>query len=615
MKKFLSALLALSMLACMLAGSVFATGDEDITNKFTDPYFLQAVLNAIDTNSDGRITKAEAEATTVLRLVSDRYDSFDGLEYFTNVETFILNTYTSESSAATSLNVSHMTELTTLICTIDDLTELIVTGCTKLEILDCTFNKLQTLDLSGLSNLTYLNICYNPIASIDISHCPKLDMLVARTTNITELDLSKNTELTALITNYSPIEILDISKNTKIEVLGVAGTNLTSLDISKNPALTAINCNDTQISSLDISRHTNLTSLHCTSTLIPTLDLSRHTKLEYISVGSSALTELKLPDTDTVKGLEFYWDGLTELDLSKYPNLKTFEAKGGQLRVLDLSANSALEMLFYTNGVLEEIIFPQSAPNLFYVQCTNNNLTHLDLNRFNNLVSVSCQGNNIASIANVILPESDDLHPLDYYPQNVEQNDDWNHFLDISKDDWFYDDIKFMITNNLFPQGSGMDFSVPNRSFNPQELITRGQLVESLFAAAGSPYFDESGDWLLCPFEDVYFSQQINATAWAANHGIVKGIDETHFSPETPITRQDLATILVRYAEHMGIALPTDEAASFTDESTISSYALDHVKALASSGIVKGMDDGTFNPQGNVTRAQIAALLHRLLTL
>ena len=272
-------------------------------------------------------------------------------------------------------------------------------------------------------------------------------------------------------------------------------------------------------------------------------------------------------------------------------------------------------MLFYTNGVLEEIIFPQSAPNLTTVHCSGNNLTHLDLSRFNSLQSVDCQRNNIASIADVILPKSAELYPLGYYPQNAPQNDGWNRFPDISKSDWFYDDIKFMITNNLFPQGTGMNFTVPNYNFNPQELVTRGHLVESLFAAAGYPHSDNNGEWFVCPFEDVYFFQQMSATAWAAHHGIIKGIDETHFAPNAPITRQDLATILVRFVQYMEIDLPKNESAAFTDEDKISDYALENVKILAASGIIKGMDDGSFAPRENVSRAQIAALLHRLLTL
>ena len=608
MKKIISSLLLLFLFASALTGAAFAANDEDITDKFTDPNFLAAILEIVDTNSDSRITKAEVEAITVLQIWGDYFDSFDGLEYFTNVEDFHLSAYDS----ANTLDVSHMTNLAYLNCSSSSLTELIVSGCTKLEFLYCSFNNLQTLDISGLSNLSYLNVSSNPISSIDVSSCPSLERLIIENTKITELNLTKNPELISLSAYSSPIESLDISKNAKLQYLNVAYGNLTSLDISKNPALTSLRISENPISSLDISKHTNLTTLYCLNTRITSLDLSKHTKLGYLQVGSDTLTELVLPSSDALLQLLIYWDGLRELDLSKYPNLNSFVCNGGQIKALDLSAHSALWRVHCSNMGLEELILPQSAPRLRELYLSGNNLTHLDLSRFEGLEEIDCRRNNIASISDVSIPENAELYWFSYYPQNIAQNDGWNRFSDISRSNWFYDDIKFMVTSGLVPQSLEMDFLLSSQSYEPQKFVTRGELVESLFAAVGYPYEFELWNF---KFNDVADSSQFFATTWAAHHGIIKGIDETHFAPNAPITRQDLATILVRFVQYMEIDLPKNENSTFTDEDKISDYALENVKILAASGIIKGMDDGSFAPRENVSRAQIAALLHRLLTL
>ncbi|MDR1439876.1 MAG: S-layer homology domain-containing protein, partial [Clostridiales bacterium] len=83
--------------------------------------------------------------------------------------------------------------------------------------------------------------------------------------------------------------------------------------------------------------------------------------------------------------------------------------------------------------------------------------------------------------------------------------------------------------------------------------------------------------------------------------------------PDAPLTRQDLSLIFVRYAEHLGNPLPAArEYEAFADESEIAGYALDAVKALYASGVINGVGDGLFSPGGGATRAQAAAMLHRI---
>ena len=91
-------------------------------------------------------------------------------------------------------------------------------------------------------------------------------------------------------------------------------------------------------------------------------------------------------------------------------------------------------------------------------------------------------------------------------------------------------------------------------------------------------------------------------------------IGNNKFAPNANISRQDLAVILARYADVMGITLPESEAAiAFADKSDIASYASAAVTAMQKAGIINGKPGNVFDPQGIATRAEVAAMLHRFV--
>ena len=100
---------------------------------------------------------------------------------------------------------------------------------------------------------------------------------------------------------------------------------------------------------------------------------------------------------------------------------------------------------------------------------------------------------------------------------------------------------------------------------------------------------------------------------WAAETGAVKGTSETTFSPDTPVTREQLATILYRYAQAQGkgftgsLMFPLD----FSDAASVSEWANEAMHWMTMNGVITGMGDGTLAPQDNATRAQIATMFIR----
>lgn len=181
-----------------------------------------------------------------------------------------------------------------------------------------------------------------------------------------------------------------------------------------------------------------------------------------------------------------------------------------------------------------------------------------------------------------------------------------NPFTDVSTDDWFYDSVAYVCQNNLF---QGMS----DTEFGPGETSTRAMVVTVLWRLEGSPSYENAP----AAFSDVETGQWYSdAVAWAVENDIVVGYDDNTFKPFAAITREQLATILYRYADYSGVSTAaSDDLGSYTDASTIQSYARDAVAWAVGSGIISGMTESTLEPGGSAIRAQLATMLYRFLNL
>lgn len=161
---------------------------------------------------------------------------------------------------------------------------------------------------------------------------------------------------------------------------------------------------------------------------------------------------------------------------------------------------------------------------------------------------------------------------------------------------------------------NGLFKGITDTLFGPQETMTRAMFVTVLGRNAGvedsSPAYP-----VMTVFDDVDGSQYYAAhVKWAVEKGITVGVSKTEFAPEAQISRQDMATMMLRYAKAMGIELPAGDSEAFTDDGTIAVYAKEAVYRLKAAGILNGREHGEFDPMGDTTRAEVAAVLHRFLT-
>ncbi len=173
-------------------------------------------------------------------------------------------------------------------------------------------------------------------------------------------------------------------------------------------------------------------------------------------------------------------------------------------------------------------------------------------------------------------------------------------FDDVDPNRWYHKGIDFVVSEGLM-KGIG------NRLFQPNGNLTRGQMATILYRLAGSP--ETSGK---SPFVDVaedrYFS---DAVAWAAENGIVNGITDTLFAPNQAVTREQLVTMMGRYAEKNGIEIVVKgNLSAYPDAGHVSEYAVTYMTWAVENGIING-SDGKLIPRNSATRAQIAAIVMR----
>ena len=177
-------------------------------------------------------------------------------------------------------------------------------------------------------------------------------------------------------------------------------------------------------------------------------------------------------------------------------------------------------------------------------------------------------------------------------------------FVDVSKTDWFYNDVKYVWQHDIMN-------GVSDTKFAPETPMTRAMFVTVLYRLEGSP--DVTG-MATPPFTDIgakNFDWAYNAIVWAYNTGVTKGTSATTFAPGVAISRQEIVTMFYRYAGSPAVS----GSPIFGDSSVISSWARNAVQWAKSFGVVNGYPNGNFGPADATTRGQMAAMIHRYMQL
>jgi Leucine-rich repeat (LRR) protein len=197
--------------------SAYFTNTCDYINNFyiPDQCFLQALIkDGVDSNHDGLISYSEASTVVSLDISNNNIRSLCGIEYFTNLDS-----------------------------------------------LNCNLNQITQLDLSDNTGLTWLRCDYNRITSLDFSSNPELTWLNCDYNNLTSLSVQNNAVLEVLFCGYNELTSLVVLHNPLLKHLGCSHNKLTDLQPQNNTYLETLKCNNNFLRRLDISNNTMLEKL------------------------------------------------------------------------------------------------------------------------------------------------------------------------------------------------------------------------------------------------------------------------------------------------------------------------------------------------------------------
>ena len=174
-------------------------------------------------------------------------------------------------------------------------------------------------------------------------------------------------------------------------------------------------------------------------------------------------------------------------------------------------------------------------------------------------------------------------------------------FSDVRIADWFYNDVKYVYEKGMMA-GTAADVFAPNAT------TTRAMIVTILYRLEGSPAVTGTSAFVDVPAGQWY----TDAVNWAAANQIVKGTSATTFAPNASITREQMAAILYRYAQYKGYDVTKKaDLSGYSDNGQVSAYAKEALAWANAAKLINGVTNTTLAPQGNATRAQVSAILHR----
>ncbi|MDR6763379.1 hypothetical protein J2Y38_003600 [Flavobacterium sp. 2755] len=384
----------------------------------------------VDSNNNLEIEVSEVQKVykliTYRPLAEGVVRDFTGIEYFSNLKNLNCSGYYSQNLDLTvlknleildcsetyqmkTLNISGLTKLKYLnVAHCINLIGLDFSGVPNLEYLNCSRLALKTIDLSPLTNLTELECTLNGFSVLDLTgliNLKKVNLLDGQLTNvilnglsklefldcgsnaITSLNLTGLTSLEKLSFESNRLKTIDLSGLTKLKTLYAGYNSLTDINVSNCANLEYLNCNNNELTSLDVSSLTKLNDLNCSDNKLVKLNFGYLPSLKKLSCNfNMLLTSLDISGLENLETLNCSNTSLAALDLIKNLHLEILTASSTKVEFLDLSplkrlisvsltGNNSLLYLLLKNGKTYNTYF-LSAPNLKYLCVDEENIKY-----------------------------------------------------------------------------------------------------------------------------------------------------------------------------------------------------------------------------------------------
>ena len=322
----------------------------------------------------------------------------------------------------------------------------------------------------------------------------------------------------------------------------------------------------------------------------------------------SRITSIYVPDSVRIIGKNafFFCSGMTSIRLPRALQEITDNMLGSCSKlesvIVPASVTHIGEFAFAFDSALKRVYFVGDAPEIF------------DSSNYDDAGAVFSHTNPI----DVFYPEGNATWTKDkqrnyggqltwHSRTPADQDSVTLRFDDVRQSDWFVNDVQAVVDQGLM-NGEG------SFRFSPQKATNRAMIVTILYRQAGAPAVSGGNGFSDVPTGKWYS----NAVVWAAQNGVVKGYTDGSFRPLEPITREQLAAILRRYAGLLGNDVSRTAALdAFPDAAQVSGWAREDLAWAVEAKLLNGVrtNDGMtyLQPQGSAVRSQAAALLNRFV--
>ena len=648
-KRILSIFLCLVMVFSLLPFTASAASAIPINEEtFPDPVFREYVLKIVGSSV---LTEEKAQQIEVLdvsknnikKVLGDRdpITSLMGIRYLR----YVKDLNCSGQELKKTLNLEQNSRVEKLNCSGNQLTGLWFHKGSSLKYLNCSVNEFTALNLSKNPELTELYCSNNKLTSLDLSANTKLQQINASSNKLTALDVRHLSELTHLyLWSNSDLRSIDVSKNTKLEFLSVSHCKLTSLNVSNNRKLVELFVYNNQLTALDVRSNYLLKTLDCYENQLTALDLSYNGALESLSVNDNPITELNLHPLSNLQKLSCSKMKLTKLDVDRCPKLRRLYCNDNQIETLDLRSNKKLETLYCQNNRLSWLnLSSNTALDPRYVDCSGNVYDiKVDENlQYRVYPDLPCYGATEGTYFTA-------ARASDWTGGTVSKVDGWDVLtLDnarVKEVTYKYDTgnakigkVAFTlktevpakyITISFDPNGgtgtmkpmrvkAGVGYTLPECTFTPPEgrefagwLAVNGEVypagdnvVSSTDSVLKATWKDTTEVDVTQMFTDVTKNWAYPGIQYCVTHGIMGGMGDGTFAPTGTTTRAQIVQILYNLEGTPAVSGTTP----FTD--LTANWYKPAILWAYQNNVVAGTSPTTFDPEGPVTREQIAVIL------
>ncbi len=391
---------------------------------FGDANFKTYCLEHFDTNTDGEISIEEAASVVSIDATSLGITSFVGIEYFSGLENLDVS-----YNKATSLDLSHSPLLTEVKVNNNQLTTINLAGCSGIVTLDCSSNSLTELDCSEAKALQELACANNSLGQLNLKNNKALVGLQCSGNNLAVLDLNNNTAIASLFCRKNSLATIDLTKLPGLAELDCSNNSLSSLNVSNNPTLESLRCSSNSISSLNLINNTELSYLDCSGNALKSLDVTKNTMLEDLDCSNNQIASLDISRNASLETVTCNNnDGMTKLwvkDAAQQASLTIRKDDGtvvsfnnGGIQIPDANLKAYLLALFDEDedgeiSIIEaenvqnvncsrrsiaDLTGLQDCPNLKYLNCSENNVSVVNLPNLSKLETVVAYGNPIEKL-------------------------------------------------------------------------------------------------------------------------------------------------------------------------------------------------------------------------